>query len=252
MKYLSANRTCSTIILALSLAVSASAQYRNRDIKLPPGKNMSSECVKTGLCVISGEGNNSILRLSGNGLILVDDKLPGNYEGLLGRAQKISGQPVRFLILTNVSKSNTGNLEQFVKQGTRIIAQDATAQELLSEKVLAPEYAAAVVRFDREHTVHLGGIEVQALSYGPAYSSGDTVVYFPNLKSVAIGGLYSSSLELGVGGSLVNWSSVLGQVLKLDFDTAIPATGPAISKAELQSFKDKIDILVAGASAQAK
>lgn len=37
--------------------------------------------------------------------------------------------------------------------------------------------------------------------------------------------------------------SVLGQVLTLDFDTAVPANGPAISKAELQVFKARLDRL---------
>src|SRR5690242_20963191 len=38
--------------------------------------------------------------------------------------------------------------------------------------------------------------EVQAFYYGNAYGAGDTVIYFPDLKTVAVGKLYSSNLEL--------------------------------------------------------
>jgi glyoxylase-like metal-dependent hydrolase (beta-lactamase superfamily II) len=221
-------------------------------VKVPGSPNIKSEFVKTGLFVISGEGSNSVLRLSANGLILIDDKLPGNYEGLVGRAQKISDQPVRFLILTDVSKSNTGNLAQFVSKGTRIVAQESIAQALLSEKLVDPDHAAAIIRFEHDHTIHLGSIEAQVLYYGNAHAAGDTVVYFPNLKAVAVGNLYSSNPELAAGGNLANWSSVLEQVLKLDFDTVIPAVGTPVTKVDLQAFKSKMNSLVSRANTLVK
>jgi hypothetical protein len=251
MKSRSFQCACGLILLTVFLAVNASAQYRNRAVKVPGSSKMNSQYIKTGLYLITGEGNNSVVRLSANGLIIVDDKLPGNYDGLLGRAQKISDQPVRFLMLTDASKSNTGSLAQFVKEGTRVVVQENVAQTLLAQNAIDPKDASAIIRFDHDHTIHLGGIEAQALYFGNAYSVGNTVVYFPNVKVIAVGQLFSSNpkLELAEGGSLVRWSSVLGDVLKLDFDTAVPASGPPITKPELQAFKGKLDILVSRASA---
>jgi hypothetical protein len=45
---------------------------------------------------------------------------------------------------------------------------------------------------------------------------------------------------------------VLAQVLKLDFDVAIPSTGPTITRAELEAFKTKIDTLVSRATGLVK
>jgi glyoxylase-like metal-dependent hydrolase (beta-lactamase superfamily II) len=251
MKSMSVWRSWSLVTLAIVLTVNVSGQYRNRAVKVPGSSKMSSKYVKTGLYLITGEGNNSVVRLSSNGLIIVGDKLPGNYEGLIGRAQKISDQPVRFLVLTDGSKSETGNLAQFVKEGTRLVAQDKIADALLAENAIDRQDAPTILRFDRDRTIHLGGIEVQAIHFGAARSAGDTVVYFPNLKVIAVGEVYSSDPNLSVhdGGSLVQWSSVLDEVLKLDFDTVIPAEGVPVSKAELQAFKAKLDHLVSQAGA---
>jgi glyoxylase-like metal-dependent hydrolase (beta-lactamase superfamily II) len=234
--------------------MNASAQYRNRAVKVPGSSKMNSQYIKTGLYLITGEGNNSVVRLSANGLIIVDDKLPGNYEGLVGRAQKISDQPVRFLMLTDASKSNTGNLAQFLKEGTRVVIQENAAQTLLNQNVVDSKDPSAIIRFDHDRTIHVGGIEVQALYFGNAYSAGNTVVYFPNQKVVAVGQLYSPDAKLEVmdGGSLVRWSAALADVIKLDFDVVIPASGPPVSRDELQAYKAKLDGLISRANALVK
>ena len=46
----------------------------------------------------------------------------------------------------------------------------------------------------------------------------------------------------------MGWGPALAQVLKLDFDVAIPSTGPAISRADLEALKTKIDTLVSRAT----
>lgn len=254
MKSISFQRTCGFVLLAILLGMNASAQYRNRAVKVPGSSKMNSQYIKTGLYLITGEGNNSVVRLSANGLIIVDDKLPGNYEGLVGRAQKISDQPVRFLMLTDVSKSNTGNLAQFLKEGTRVVVQENVAQTLLGQNAVDLKDPSAIIRFDHDRIIHLGGIEAQALYFGNAYSVGNTVVYFPNLKVVAVGQLYSpdAKLEVTDDGSLVQWSAVLADVLKLDFDVVVPATGPPVGRDELQAYKAKLDGLISRASALVK
>src|SRR5260370_3835526 len=143
---------------------------------------------------------------------------------------------------------------QFVKEGTRVVVQENVAQALLAQNAIDSKDASAIIRFDHDRTIHLGGIEAQALYFGNAYSVRNTVVYFPNVKVVAVGQLFSSNpkLELADGGSLVRWSSVLGDVLKLDFDTAVPASGPPITKPELQAFKGKLYILVSRANAMVR
>jgi cyclase len=253
MRVLAAYRTWVIVLLITAGAVASSAQYKQPNA-INPHDGLTVQLVKTGLYVINGQGSNSVLRLSANGLILVDGKLPGNYDALRARAKKISDQPFRALILTGCDESSTGTNAKFVENGSHIVVQENAKQNLASCNLAGDKLTPAIVTYGSEYQIHLGGIEAQLMHFGNAYSSSDTVVYFPNLKVVAIGDLFSArpAPDFAAGGSLVGWGSVLAQVLKLDFDVAIPSTGPAITRADLEAFKTKIDTMVARATGLVK
>lgn len=245
------------IFVAMAALLPVSAQY-NKPPE-PPAKvsgdaMLTTQFVKTGLYLISGGGGNSLLRLSGNGLILVDGKLPGNYDALLARVRRISDQPIRALIVTDYRDVHTGNDAKFLEAGTRIIAQENVKQNLLIDASPNAKMATPSITYDREYRLRLGGVEAQLMHFGNAHTSGDTVVYFPNLKVIAVGDLFAPAPnpDFSAGGSLVNWGAVLAQILKLDFDVAVPSTGPQVSKSDLVAFKAKIDTLVSRATGLVK
>lgn len=250
MKALQRCRTCAVVLLVVAVAVVSPAQYRHPNAP-DPHDGMTWELVKTGLYMISGQGSNSLLRLSGNGLILVDGKLPGNYKAIRARANRISDQPIRALTLTNYDESHAGNNAKFLENGTAIIAQENVKLYLASYSSSSEKAVPPTVTYDREYNIHLGGVDVQLLHFGNAHTSADTVVYFPNLKTVAVGDLFASAPDpnYAAGGSLVGWGPVLAQILKLDFDIAVPSQGPTVTRAELEAFKTKIDTLVSRAGA---
>lgn len=251
MKAPSAYRVCATALLIVAGAIAGAAQFNQAKTPTPTNDGMTSELVKTGLFLISGNGSNSVLRLSANGLILVDGKLPGNYPALRARAKKISDQPIRALILTGCDQSSTGTNANFVENGSHIVVQENAKQNLAACNLAGDIIAPALVTYGREYPIRMGGVEARLMYFGNAHSSSDTVVYFPNLKVVAIGDLFATTpmLDLAAGGSMVGWGSALAQVLKLDFDVAIPSKGPTISRAELEAYKVKIDTLVSRAAA---
>jgi cyclase len=254
MKALSAYKSCATALLIVAGAIAASAQFNQAKTPIPVNDGMTYQLVKTGLYLISGNGSNSVLRLSANGLILVDGKPADSYGGLRARAKKISDQPIRALILTGCDRSLTGTNTKFVEDGTRIVVQESAKQNLDSCNLAGDKIAPALVTYGRDYQIRFGGIDAQLMHFGNAYSDVDTVVYFPNLKTVVIGDLFAASPnpDFAAGGSLVNWGPVLAQVLKLDFDIAIPSQGPPITRAELEAFKAKIDTMVARASGLVK
>ncbi|MFZ0311781.1 MAG: hypothetical protein WAL85_03655 [Candidatus Korobacteraceae bacterium] len=253
MNVLPAYRTWAIVLLITAGAVVSSAQYKQPNA-INPNDGLTVQLVKTGLYVITGQGSNSVLRLSANGQLLVGGKLPGNYDALRARAKKISDQPIRALILTGCDESSTGTNAKFVEHGSHIVVQENAKQNLAACNLSGDAMAPAVITYGNEYQIHLGGIEARMLHFGHAYSNSDTVVYFPNLKVVAIGDLFSAKPvpDFAAGGSLVGWGTVLAQVLKLDFDVAIPSTGPTITRAELEAFKTKMDTLVARATGLVK
>jgi glyoxylase-like metal-dependent hydrolase (beta-lactamase superfamily II) len=216
-------------ILLMLLAISAAAADR---------PVFTAQLVKTGLYVITGEGRNSVLRLTANGFILVDGGRSGNYDALLRTVQRVSysEQPIRALILTGQPGAKG---VMFPEDGVRIIAH---------RNVKTAESVARIT-FDSDYRMHLGGLEVRVFHFGDAHTNGDAVVYFPVQKVVAVGDLYSQSPspDYSAGGSLANWGAVLAEILKLDFDVAVPGTGAGVSRAELEAFKDRLDGLVSHA-----
>jgi glyoxylase-like metal-dependent hydrolase (beta-lactamase superfamily II) len=223
-----------------------------------PGPRLDAELVRTGLYLIRGGGGNSLLRLSANGMILVDGKLPGTYRALMSQVRRISrlsDMSVRLLVLTNHHDDHAGDSAQFVAAGIAIVAQREALAHLSLPESQAAVGRAAVVAYDVERTLRMGGVEVQLKHFGPGRTSGDTVVYFPDLKIVALGDLFAAEApepDFAAGGSLVGWRGVLAQVLELDFDRVVPGSGPVASRDDLVTFAAKVDALASRAIALVK
>jgi hypothetical protein len=169
---------------------------------------LKAELVKTGLYSISGSGGTALLRLSANGLILVDGQLPGRYDDILAQVRVISDQPVRILITTD--GRSRANLPEFLAGGTKIIGQedvDAHGDKL-----------------------QLGGVEARLLHFG---NGGNTAVYFPNLRVLAVGSLLTQE-------GVAERATALAEMLKLDFDIAVSSSGRVLSHADLEAFGQKM------------
>jgi cyclase len=241
------------VLLALTSIGAVRAQYTLSNEpaeKNPAATPLHVEMVKTGLFLISGGGSNSVLRLSANGSIIVDGKAPGSYEALLTEAKKISDQPIRIVINTDHHHDHTATNAEFLEDGTNIVAQQNAGKNLSTYNSGGAKIAPPTKTYDREFTIRLGGIEAQLFHFGNAYTNGDTVVYFPNLKAVAVGDLFAAvpDPDYAAGGSLVEWGPVLDQILKLDFDTVLPASGPLVGRAELEAFRIKLGTLISRAA----
>lgn len=239
--------------LAFAMAVAAQEHRALPPQSGPDAAALDASLVKTGLYLITGGGANSLLRFSANGLILVDTKSPGTYRALkaqVRRIAKISDLPVRVVLVTDRHATHVGNAEEFMASGATIVAQANAEPHLRAVHTAATP--ASIVTFEREYTLRLGGVEVRVMHLGRAQTDDATVVLFPDMRVIAIGDLFSRQTpqaDVAAGGSLTEWRSVLEAVLKLEFDLAVPSTGPTLTRAELQAFKARLDVLLARAAA---
>jgi glyoxylase-like metal-dependent hydrolase (beta-lactamase superfamily II) len=216
-------------------------------------ERLNLQLLKTGLFLITGGGANSLLRLSPYGEILVDGKRAQNYAVLKSQVRTISritDMPVRAVILTNHHEDRSGTNAKFLAAGAQIIAQENVVSHLAADHPPTGQIPPPTITYASDYALRLGGVEVQLKHFGNAHTDGDTVVYFPNLKVVAVGDIFTPDTpdpDFSAGGSLVDWGPVLAQVLKLDFDVVVPSTGPMITRDDLVAFKTKIEILVSRA-----
>jgi cyclase len=215
--------------------------------------------VKPGLFVVPGGGSNSIVRVTPDGVILVDTKMPSaeNYDGLVAQIRSVTPQPVKVVIVTHHHADHTGNNDRFIAAGAQVIGHSVLASSLDTYQ-FDPKPAKPTATYDgSERIVRLGGVEARVLHLGRAHTGGDSVVYFPDVKVVATSdavttGTTGPLADYAGGGSFLGFGSVLDAMLKLDFDAAIPGAGPVLTKADVQAFRTKIGAVIDRSAALVK
>lgn len=239
-----------TLTIALALTALTSPLLAQRGA--PPPQAIQQ--VKPGLYLITGAGGNSTLRITSEGLILVDGKLPSeaNYNALMALIKSVSDKPIKYLIVTHHHQDHTGNNQRFLDAGIPIVATENLKNNLVTYTANPKPAPPSVTYPGAEYSIKLGGETVELHHFGRAHTSGDTVVYFPAQKVVCVSDVVTTGktgplIDYPGGGSALDWSNVLASILKLDFDAAIPGNGDPLTKADVQAYKMKFDTVIARA-----
>jgi glyoxylase-like metal-dependent hydrolase (beta-lactamase superfamily II) len=222
----------------------------------PPAQPMATKQIKPNLYMVTGNGGNVTVRVTDQGLILVDTKNLGEkfYEELMGQIKTISNQPVRYVFVTHVHQDHSGNIGRFVKAGAQVIAHEGLKRNLETGGPKGTGYESAAgkpeppnVTYARQHKVTLGNATVVAYNFGPGHTGGDTLVHFPDLRVVSLGDHFvtaTPNADYPMGGSVLNWEKSLAEVLELDFDMAVPGHGnDPLTKADVQAFQQKMRLI---------
>src|SRR5687767_10992418 len=94
----------------------------------PPPAQLSIEQVKPGLYAILNPGANTLaVRVTSEGVILVDDMFQQNYEQILALIKSVTDQPVKYVISTHHHGDHTGGNAQFLKTAQIIGHKNARA-----------------------------------------------------------------------------------------------------------------------------
>jgi cyclase len=184
------------------------------------------------------EAGDVAVRVTPEGLIVVDDKYQENVAEILEKVKSISAQPVKYLLNTHHHTDHAGGDAIFINT-TEIIAHRNVRENFLRNK----QPGAPRVTFTDQASVFLGGVEVRAYYFGRGHTNGDAVIYFPDLKVIHTGDLITEGmpvLDYNNGASAVEWVKVLDEVLKLDFDTVIPGHGKLLTKEHIRSDRQKL------------
>jgi len=206
-------------------------------------ENLWVICSQSNDCPIIGAGGNIGVRVTPEGIIIVDDKYEVDYSGIYAAIQGISNLPVKYVINTHHHGDHTGGNVQFGKIAELIAHQNARDNMVRGKMPGLPR-----IVFTDQTAVYLGGAEVQAKFLGRGHTNGDVVVYFPDLKVIHTGDLINETTPFNVdyanGGSAVEWPKTFDKIAKLDFDTVIPGHGHIMTKAEFENYRSRISTLL--------
>ena len=209
--------------------------------------------LKPDLFLVTGGGANTLVRVTRDGLIVVDTKLPGeeNFKRLMEEIASVSSLPVKYVLNTHHHPDHIGNNQRFLDAGAQVVGLEALKTFMTSDPRTKDIPGPPTMTFAKDYVLKLGGVEVQAHSYGRGHTGDDTMVYFPDLKVVMVSDQITNAtpiVDFANGGSAVEWTQALDGVLKLDFESAIPGRGEPKSRADVQAFRSSFASLVSRAS----
>ena len=215
-------------ILVLTVLTGARAQ-----------NSLSIEQVKDGLYAIIGSGGNVGVRVTDEGVILIDDKFPQNFAEIQSLVSQVSDQPVRYVLNTHHHGDHSGGNVEYIEIAEIIAHQNARDNMVRGDQDAPPRLV-----FTDQTAVYLGGVEVRAFYMGRGHTNGDAVIYFPDLKTVHGGDLLHGTapfIDYGNGGSSKGWVSTMNNILALDFDTAIPGHGAIMNRDDVVNFRNQME-----------
>ena len=242
------------ILLSIALAGMGSSLFAQAPAGRGAPQPQAIQQVKPNLYMVTGAGGNTTVRVTPEGLIVVDGKLPSdaNYNALMALIKSVSDQPVKYLIVTHHHADHTGNNQKFLDAGAQVVAHENLKKNLVTYESTPKPAPPSMTYSGAEYVVKLGGATAELHHFGRAHTSGDTVVYFPDLKVVDLSDTVTTGktgplIDYAGGGSAVEWTQVLDGILKLDFDAAIPGNGDVLTKADVQAYKTKFDTVISRA-----
>jgi glyoxylase-like metal-dependent hydrolase (beta-lactamase superfamily II) len=176
------------------------------------------------------------VRVTPAGVILIDDKYPENVADVLANVKSVTSQPVKYLLNTHHHGDHASGNANIREMGIDVIAHKNIRENFLRLK----QPGEPNIVFADQAAVYLGGVEVQLFYLGRGHTNGDTVIYFPDLKTVHTGDLIIDAMpviDYGGGGSALEFIKTIDNLLKIDFDTMIPGHGRVMTKDDVRAYR---------------
>lgn len=240
-----------TTVFRLSVGILALMGAWTAYTQNPPAQPLTVKQLKEDLYLIEGTSNgasdagNIAVYVTGEGVILVDDRFDQDYPEVVAAVKRITSQPVKYVINRHHHGDHTGGNAKLLP-AAEIIIQANARQHMIEKSMPGPQR----ITFTKEASVFLGGKEARAIYYGRGHTDGDIAVYFPAHRAVHLGDLLVGTrsvtnpvMDYSSGGSISAWPATLDGVLQLDLDIVIPGHGNVMNKAGLQAHRDKVEAI---------
>ncbi len=194
--------------------------------------------VKDGLYVVTGPGGNVGVRVTGDGVVLVDNKFERNHDAIMGHVQSVTDQPITYVMGTHHHGDHMGGNPLFSSHAQIIGHQNNRDNMIRGDQPSPP-----TIVFADETSIFVGDAEVRAYHFGQGHTNGDAIIYFPDLGTIHGGDLLhgiAPFIDYGNGGSSQAWVATLEGALGLEWDTAIPGHGELMTRSDVEAFRDQM------------
>src|ERR1043165_4786267 len=122
--------------------------------------------LKPNLYEITGGGANTLIRVTNQGLIVVDTKNPppsqdDNFARVMEEIRSVTDQPVKFVINTHHHPDHVGTNQKFIDAGAQVVALEALKTWMGNDPRTKDIPGRPTQTFAKDYTLKLGDAEVR-------------------------------------------------------------------------------------------
>ena len=127
-----------------------------------------------------------------------------NHDDILAQIRSVTPQPLRYVINTHQHDDHAGG-DALMLPVAEVIAHKNARANLVAHRTPYFEDTPGTsiglprITFSDETSVFLGGKEVRAHWFGRGHTSGDAIIYFPDLKVIHTGDLFLATGQARAG-----------------------------------------------------
>ena len=226
----------------------------------PDAVDIRVEKVEKGFYVLFGLGGNVAVSSGEDGVLIVDDQFPEMIPKIRKAMGEQGDETVDFAINTHWHFDHADGNKTLGATGTWLVSHSNARHMMLRDNVinlvsaagLQEAYPAAAlpdITFDEHLQFHLNGEQVDLMHFGPAHTTGDTVVFFRGRNAVHMGDVFNNAgypfIDADNGGTLDGVIHTCKSVLAmLDDDTVVtPGHGPLATRIDLQNYLYMLEVV---------
>ncbi len=224
---------------------------------------ISVQPIRGGIYLVKGgSGANAAFVVGEKSVCVIDAKMTADSaRAIIAEIGKVTTRPISHILITHSDGDHINGLAGF-PAGLTIVASENTALEM-AEAFKDERYASLREYLPnlkhgpaRKVTLDNGFPGIDFLHFGPAHTSGDTIVYFPGEKVAFTGDLIfvgrDPLIHRQKGGTSIGYIETLKKMLDLDVDTYLSGHADPLTKAELRPVLDGLEEKMAKVQAMVK
>ena len=218
---------------------------------------VTSKKVSENLFLLYGLGGNIAVSTGNDGVLIVDSQIPIIFPKIMKAIKKLSDDKIIYTINTHWHWDHSDGNLVLDSDETKIISHSNARENMQKGGLINmgttilnqepyPKSALPVITHENGMSLYFNDEKIDLLHFGPAHTTGDTVIYFTNQNAIHLGDVFFSNsypfIDVDNGGSLSGMINYLEKILLvIDKDTIVMPGHGEISS--ISDIKETIEML---------
>ena len=196
--------------------------------------------------VKGGRGANTGFFIGEKQVLVIDSKMNAeSAKQMIAEIKKMTSNPIKYVIITHSDGDHVNGLDGFPPDVT-VVAHHRTRKDMEQAfKDPGIRLYLPSLTFSEKLKLYSGEKAIKLFHFGPAHTSGDVVVYFPDEKVAFLGDLLflgrDPLIHRHKNGSSFGLVKTLKNILKLDAYTFVHGHGDIASRSDVEGIVKSLE-----------